>query len=236
MAARRRGLLGTVADFLVEPSATLDEAPETAWSGAARPVIAVAGLGARSGVTTVARALGAELSLRDPEGAAVVTSGAIAGGGIPLGTAAAGRLAQALSRSVHARTRAVGRVCLAETAIDDQALVETARGLAPLVLDVAEPSQTARAAAVSDAVVLLGLPDVEPALATVLSDSLRRVGPEPVVVLNRDLGCSERWEGSPALRLPDSRLGAQLALAGREPRGELGRAIARLADMVAGQP
>jgi hypothetical protein len=32
-------------------------------------------------------------------------------------------------------------------------------------------------------------------------------------------------------RLPDSRMGAQLALGGREPRGELGRAIAELADL-----
>jgi hypothetical protein len=33
-----------------------------------------------------------------------------------------------------------------------------------------------------------------------------------------------------SLRLPDSRLGARLALGGREARGDLGRAIARLAD------
>ena len=33
-----------------------------------------------------------------------------------------------------------------------------------------------------------------------------------------------------ALRLPDARMGAQLALSGREPRGDLGRAIAALAD------
>ena len=34
--------------------------------------------------------------------------------------------------------------------------------------------------------------------------------------------------------LPESRMGAQLALGGREPRGELGRAIAALADRCGG--
>jgi hypothetical protein len=33
------------------------------------------------------------------------------------------------------------------------------------------------------------------------------------------------------LPLPESRMGAQLALGGREPRGELGRAIAELANL-----
>ena len=46
----------------------------------------------------------------------------------------------------------------------------------------------------------------------------------------------ERWEGRCALRLPETRMGAQLAFAGREARGELGRAVARLADLVAAAP
>jgi hypothetical protein len=37
-----------------------------------------------------------------------------------------------------------------------------------------------------------------------------------------------------ALALPNSTLGAQLALGGREARGDLGRAIAELADLCEG--
>jgi hypothetical protein len=81
--------------------------------------------------------------------------------------------------------------------------------------------------------VLVGAPTVEPALAAVLSESLDRVGPEPVVVLNRDRDGDERWEGRCALRLPEARIGGQLALVGREARGELGRVVARLADLLA---
>ena len=45
------------------------------------------------------------------------------------------------------------------------------------------------------------------------------------------LESSSGWATRAAHRLPDSRMGAQLALGGREPRGELGRAIAALADL-----
>jgi len=235
---RGRGVLAAVAGLLVEPVEPV--APdrgqaEHGWTGTARPVVAVAGLGPRCGTTTVARALAAELALRDPDGAAVVSATGIASGGIPLGTAAAGRLGRALARSLPARTRAVGRVCLAEYGPAGEAeLAAAARDLAPLVLDVEDPAATARSASLVDAVVLVGGPAVEPALAAVLGGSLVRVGPEPVVVLNRDRDVEPRWESRCALRLPESRMGAQLALAGREARGDLGRAVARLADLVAG--
>src|SRR5690349_1975305 len=112
---RRRGVLAAVAGLLVEPAEPV--APdhgqaEHGWTRTARPVVAVAGLSPRGGTTTVARALAAELALRDPDGAAVVSATGITGGGIPLGTPAAGRLGRALARSLPARTRAVGRVCL----------------------------------------------------------------------------------------------------------------------------
>ncbi|MDQ4048876.1 MAG: hypothetical protein M3131_05775, partial [Actinomycetota bacterium] len=63
-----------------------------------------------------------------------------------------------------------------------------------------------------------------------LGESLARVGPAPLAVLNRAGREAERWEGRAEAELPDSRIGAQLALAGREPRGQLGRAVAELAD------
>ena len=55
---------------------------------------------------------------------------------------------------------------------------------------------------------------------------------EPLVVLSRAAG--RPWEGEAELTLPESRLGAQLANAGRDPRGALGRAIAELADRCQG--
>ena len=235
----RAGLLAAVADFLVEPlepAAPAGAGADLDWTRMARPVVAVAGLAPRCGTTTVARALAAELALRDDGGAAIVSAEAVAGGGIPLGTPAAGRLGRAVQRSLPSQTRAVGRICLTVADRDDAALVDAARDLAPLVLDVGEPARISVAASLVDAVVLVGGPGTEPALASVLAESLCSVGPEPVVVLNRDRDDDERWEGRCALRLPETRMGAQLAFAGREARGELGRAVARLADLVAAAP
>jgi hypothetical protein len=235
----KAGLMSAVADFLVEPlepSAPSGAEAELGWTRMARPVVAVAGLAPRCGTTTVARALAAELALRDDGGAAIVSAEAVSGGGIPLGTPAAGRLGRAVQRSLPSQTRAVGRICLTVADRDDATLVDAARDLAPLVLDVGEPARISVAASLVDAIVLVGGSATEPALAAVLAESLCRIGPEPLVVLNRDRDADERWEGRCALRLPDARMGAQLALAGREARGELGRAVARLADLVASAP
>lgn len=227
--------LAAIADFLVAPIEPARDEPARAWTQVAHPAVAVVGLAPRCGTTIVARALAAELALRDPEGAAVVSARMVASGGIPLGTPAASRLTRALSRALPGRMRAVGRVCVTACTVDDSAaLVDATRDLAPLVLDVADPSEAAVAVSLMDAVILVGAPGIEPALAAVLSDSLRRIGPEPLVVLNRDRGESERWLDRCAVRIPESRLGAQLALAGREPRGEMGRSIASLTDLVTG--
>lgn len=229
------GLLSAVAGLLVEPAEPAQPVaglPDRAWTATARPAIAVAGLAPRCGTTTVARALAAELALRDPEGAAIVSAEAIAGGGIPLGTPAAGRLGRAVQRSLPSQTRAVGRICLTAAGGDQARLVEAAQELAPLVLDVADAGQTTVAVSLVDVVVLVGTPAVEPSLAAVLSDSLARIGPEPIVVLNRDREADEGWEGRCAVRVPEARMGGQLALAGREARGEMGRAVARLADLL----
>jgi hypothetical protein len=230
---RRGGVLALVADYLVEPADAEPCEPALVSMAGHRPVVAVAGLKAGCGTTVLARALGAELALRDSEGAAVVTAIAAAGVGVPLGTPAATRLARSLSRALPVRVRAVGRLCLTECdGAQSAELVDRCRDFAPLVLDVADPSQLSVAASLADVVVLAGMADTEPALAAVLSESLGRVGPEPLVVLNRDLGESPEWEGRCDLRLPEARIGAQLALVGREPRGELGRAVAELADRI----
>jgi len=222
--------LAATADWFIEPA---EPAAAEGWPGPleARPVVAVVGLSPRCGATTVARALGAELAARDPGGACVVTSAGPAGP-CALGLPAAARLARTLSPLAGAGARAWGRLCLVETH-DRVAVAEATRYLAPLVLDVADRAG-ASAAALADHVLLVGLPTTEPALTAVIAESLSRAGGDPVAVLNRTGAGAERWEGRGAVELPESRMGAQLALAGREPRGRLGRAVAELADRCEG--
>jgi hypothetical protein len=124
-----------------------------------------------------------------------------------------------------ADTRAVGRLCLVGGA-DTGALVDTARHVAPLVLD-AGTSLGGVPGAVAERVVVVSGPSTEPALGLVAADCLARLGHEPIVVRNRNRA-REPWPAAHVL--PEARMGAQLALGGREPRGELGRAIAELAD------
>lgn len=231
-AGARRDWLTAITGLVVEPAGD-EPLGHHARPRAVRPAIAVAGLSPRSGTTTVARSLGAELAVRDADRAAVVTTSALTGGGIPLGTIPAGRLARAVVRSLPSRTRAVGRLCLTELgAVDQPRLIDVARGLAPLVVDVADASALSVAASLVDAVVLVGSPSSEPALARVLEESLARIGPPPVVALNRHAEGDERWEAHAGPRLPEARVAAQLALAGRDAPGDFGRAVAELADRV----
>jgi hypothetical protein len=195
-----------------------------------RLVIAVFGLGRRCGTTTVARALGAELAARDPSGSAAVAS-ALPAAGLPLAYPAATRLARSLADVPRARTRAVGRLCLVEGP-DPLALADTARELAPLVLDAGNAHLGGAAAAIADQVAIVAAPAIEPSLADVAAACAARVGPSPLIVLNRADG-DPRWEGRAGLELPHSLLGARLAHGGREPRGALGEAIAALADRCA---
>ncbi len=195
-------------------------------------MVAVVGLAPRCGTTTVARALGAELAARDPCGACAVSAGAGAAV-MPLGAPAAGRLARTLAPVAGGATRACGRLCLVQCA-DRAALAGAVLYLAPLVLDLDDPQDAPAAASLADRVLLVAGPGTEPALAAVVAQSLARVGPEPVVVVNRvQEGEQTPWSGRRAAECPESRIGAQLALAGREPRGELGRAVAALADLIA---
>ena len=181
----------------------------------------------------MARALAAELGARDPAGAAAVTAGPPRGGGIPLGLPAAGRLARTLAPVSGGMSRACGRLCLVPGA-DRVQLAGATRYLAPLVLDVHDPADAPAAASVAGATVVVGAPGVEPSLAAMVAEALARVGPQPLVIVNRVGQDSEGWRPVAGLELPDARMGAHLALAGREPRGELGRAVGELADRCAG--
>jgi hypothetical protein len=215
-----------VESFLLEPA---EPRALTAAAGPSeqRPVICVFGLARACGATVVARALAAELATRDPVGAAAVCCEARAAG-IPLATHAAARLARALEDVPGAAPRAVGRLCLVSGA-EVLALSDTARWFAPLVIDAGSTALGGAPAAVADRTVLVTSPEVEPALARVGAACVARVGREPIVVLNR-----APHDQTGALALPNSPMGARLALGGREARGELGRAIAELADLCEG--
>jgi hypothetical protein len=240
--------LAAAGAWLLEPAEPARERVVSAHAPP-RPVVAVFGLAGGCGATVVARALAAELASRDVQGAAAVHCEARAAG-IPLATQAASRLARQLAEVPGAETRAVGRLCLVGGA-EHGAVADTARHFAPLVLDAGSTSLGGVPAALADAVVLVGSPAIEPALATVAADCLARVGHEPIVVLTRVRGqppeatdeagpdaaeASDPWSQRVAHVIPDSRMGAQLALGGREPRGELGRSIAELADRCEGLP
>jgi hypothetical protein len=227
------GALAAAGSFLLEPAAPRPDPPSETPAGV-RPVVAVFGLAGGCGVTVVARALAVELAGRDAAGTAAVHCDARAAG-IPLATHAAARLAKVLADVPGADTRAVGRLCLVAAAERD-ALADTARHFAPLVLDAGSASLGGVPAALADRVIVVARPSTEPALASVAVECLGRLGCEPIVVLNRMPAGhtgepASSWSTRAALGLPESRMGAQLALGGRETRGELGRAIADLADL-----
>ena len=224
--ARPRGLLASVGSWLLEPAEPGSE-PGAPPQPGLRPVVAVFGLARGCGATTLARALACELAARDPAGvAAVGCPGPTAG--LPLGAPAATRLAAVLAELPGAATRALGRLCLV-SGVAEPVLADTARHHAPLVLDAGSASVGGVPAAIADHVFLVASPAQEPALAMVVAAGLARLGPEPGVVVSRG-GAGARWEGRAHTVLPESRLGAQLALSGRHPRGDIGRVVGELAD------
>ena len=222
------GAFASAQAWLVEPAEAAPAAPPPVAAGAA-PVVAVYGLSPGCGASLVARALGAELATRHASGAAAVSCEAVPGA-VALSTSQAARLARRLAAVPADGTRAVGRLCLVAGA-DPLALADFARALGPVVLDAGSGALGGREAAVAGQVVLVAPSGAEPALADVAGASLARVGPEPRLVVS---GPGTGWEGRAHVVLPRSRLAARLALAGREPPGEFGRAMARLADAVEG--
>jgi hypothetical protein len=255
---RLQGLLAAAGSFLLDPpdaanahgsedAALPGDLREQASAGplaapATRPVIAVFGLGGGCGATVVSRALASELAGRDPGGTAAVACEARPAGP-PLATKAAARLARALE-DLPGGARALGRLCLLRWA-DPSSLSNALRGLAPLVIDAGSSSLGGAPACVADRTLIVTTPAIEPTLGRVAIECVARVGPEPTLVMNRARHADERPEppGAPqpeapdqtvrngvAFALPESRLGAQLALSGREARGGLGRAVARLVD------
>ncbi|HEY1597691.1 MAG TPA: hypothetical protein VGF74_19995 [Thermoleophilaceae bacterium] len=186
----------------------------------ARPIVAVIGLAAGCGTTTLARALAATLARRDHSGAAIVSSQA-PGAASNLAVRSATRLAARVS-SGGAQARAAGRLCITN-ADQPEALVR----LAPVVLDL--PPGEHPQIELAHVTVLVVPGDAEPALAELAARNLRRVGRQPLTVVTRAAD-PERWQQRAFLLLPASHVGARLAAAGWEARGPLGAAIARIAD------
>jgi hypothetical protein len=216
----RRGPLAAVGAWLVDPAeASPAEAPARLGR---RPVVAVFGLAPRCGATVVARALAVALAARDASGVAVVSStGPMAR--MPMASRPATRLAGVLADVPGASTRAAGRLCLVAGA-HVVALADTASHHAPLVLDAGAAAVGGIAASVADHVVLVAAPQMEPALARVVAAGLARVGPEPLVVLNRATTVDAGW-AEVAHVLSEARVAARMAIAGHEPRGDFGRAL-----------
>lgn len=220
--------LAQVQAYLLDPP---PDGRSAAPAMARRPLVVVAGLAPGCGCTAVARGLAAALAERDDAGAAAVT-GSAAPGLVPLGSTRARRLAREMRSQAAGPAVAVGRLCLLGGE-EPAALAEAARWVAPAVIDVPSGEPVGPAAAAADAVVLVASPSLEPALAAAAAASLGRIGPEPLVTLNRGSGAGERWEGRAHAELPDSRAGARLAMAGLPSRGALGDALAELAAEVA---
>jgi hypothetical protein len=238
----RRGLVATavaaVEEWLLEPAGSLDEAAPPS-PPRLRPVVAVFGLASGCGATVVARALATELAARDPDGVAAVSCDDRVSG-LPVASGGAVRLARVLADLPGAETRALGRLCLV-TGTEALALADTARHHAPLVIDAGSASIGGAPASVADHVVLVAAPELEPALAAVAARCVERVGPEPIVVLTRaraerdERSSQNGWSTRAAVSLPESRVAARLALAGRESHGRFGQAVRRLGDLCEGR-
>ncbi len=217
--APRRGwvaaLVGQLSEFVFE---AVEEAEEPRLLELEpHPVVAVVSAAPRSGASTVARLLAAELAFR-AAGAAVVVAAASGRRGAPPGRAAL-RLATALS---DVDGHPCGRLFVATSAD----VVRAARYLAPVVLDLPPDGAAAEAARRADRLVVVGAAGGEPALLDALAAGL---GAGTIKVVSRVVaGAGPQPRAN--VQLPDSRLAARSAALGARAGGPLGAAVARLAD------
>jgi hypothetical protein len=218
--------LARVEEWLLD---TVDDAgaDRAAPAPAEPPIVAVVPLAPRCGSTTVARGLAAVFATRSALGAALVCgpSGNVA---LALSTPAASRLGRSVGEWVDEPNRVSGRLCLLE---GDARIARAAalRNHCALVVDVPRGADASEAAALADVVVLVASGDTEPSLAAVVGAALAGSGPEPLLVVVRADADSPAREHA-HVSLPDARLASRIALAGREPPGTLGAALAELAD------
>ena len=211
-------LVAQVSDYVFEPvEETIEPEPRALEPF---PVVAVVSAAPRSGATTIARMLAAELGSR-ADGVAVVRTHALARRAAPPSRAAI-RLATALAGA--ANVQPLGRLCLAAEA--PETVAAAARYLAPLVLDLPADGSGAIAAAIADRVVVVAPGGGEPALLDAVASV---VASGAVKVANR-VADPDAWDGRADIQVPDSRLAARAAALGTRPLGALGAAISALAD------
>lgn len=220
-----------------------------------KPVVAVVSAAPRSGASTVARLLAAELAAR-ADGAACVIAPGIQRRPAPPSRAAI-RLTTALAGAVVAQP--CGRLCLipsraldppggeprggdppggADPALPDPQAgsrphppVEAARYLAPVVLDLPPDGSAAGVAGTAEHVIVVGSGDSEPALIDAVAHI---VGGDPIKLANR-VADPEPWAQRIDHTLPDSRVAVQAAAIGTRALGELGARIAAVADAIEGR-
>jgi hypothetical protein len=223
-ASQRRGwlsaLVAQVSDYVFEPIEETIE-PEIRELQPF-PFVAVVSAAPRSGATTIARMLAAELASR-ADGAAVVTSQSRPRRTAPPSRAAI-RLATALTGAADAQP--LGRLCVVTQPPGAIAAAAAARYLAPVVLDLPADGSAAGVAAVAERIVVVAPAAAEPALLDAVAGV---VGGSPVKAANR-VTDQDAWAGRADLLLPDSRLAVRAAAMGARPLGALGSAIAALAD------
>jgi len=219
--ARAQGFLLEPA---VAPAASRSEPAVRAVMPAEPVQVAVVGLGHRSGATTVARGLAAAISRRatsnvhliavgdDPAGREL--GGGIAGWEVPAGLRKPSEIAE-YGATVH---RLAG---------EHAALVWDVRAT--------EAARASAAITAADRVVAVAAGSGEPVLASLVSGMLaERYG--PVLLVANRVRDRDAWNGRCTTALPESRLGALLALRGRLPGGALGQSLARLAEAVLDAP
>jgi hypothetical protein len=158
---------------------------------------------------------------------------------------AAIRLATALAGAADAQP--VGRLCIArigrpsaeaggapegvestpaDTAARRAAVVNAARYLAPVVLDLAADGSATGVAPIADRVAIVSAATGEPAL---LDAVVNVIGGQPVRVVTR-VGDEGEWAKRADVLLPDSRIGARAAALGTRALGSMGAGIARIVD------
>jgi hypothetical protein len=185
----------------------------------------VLGLSGRCGGTTVARGLAATLAVAGARAAHVVAlagtgeepaplRGALSGGGrqwdVPPGLATAEEVAE-YGATITGLTGAPGVWVWDVPATAGERAVVAARAVG--------------------SVVVVAAGEGEPALAELAADMLRERWGPLMLVANR-VREPNPWADRAAVALPQSRLGALLAVRGRRPPGPLGAGLAELAALV----
>ena len=129
-------------------------------------------------------------------------------------------------RLVDAPHRVSGRLCLVE---GDARIARAAalRNQCALVIDVPHGADASEAASLADVTVLVAAGETEPALAAVVGASLVRDRAGAAARASAGRTRTSPWRPTRTFELPDARLASRIALAGREPPGALGAAIAR---------